>query len=188
MDPALHTAPPPPAVGALILAAGASSRMGSAKALLPVAGTTFLGRIVDVLAETPGVGPIRVVLGHEADRIRDASAALLARHPGRVSLVLNEAWRDGQLASLAAGLRDLESSAVTGALVSLVDHPLVAPSVVGRARRGLSSPGGAGDRGAHLQGSAWASRRVRPCALARTSATKRHRGPCRHRGACLRRS
>ena len=55
-------------IAAVVLSAGESSRMGRPKALLPIEGETFIGRIVGSLKRTQ-VGKIIVVLGHNADRV-----------------------------------------------------------------------------------------------------------------------
>ncbi len=61
-------------IPALVLAAGRSSRMGRAKALLPLGdGETFLTRIVKTFIEA-GVEDVVVVVGHDADAIASASA------------------------------------------------------------------------------------------------------------------
>jgi molybdenum cofactor cytidylyltransferase len=104
---------------AVILAAGESSRMGRPKALLEVAGETFLGRLARVFREA-GVGEVVVVLGHGADGLRAAA-------PAGARVVVNEAWREGMLGSVAAG-----AAAATGEafFVAPVDHPLFRPSTV----------------------------------------------------------
>ena len=51
-------------VAAIVLAAGASSRMGWPKALLEFQGETFLGRILQTLSRVDGVGARLAVLGH----------------------------------------------------------------------------------------------------------------------------
>ena len=61
-------------IGAIVLAAGASSRMGAPKQLLPIDGVPLLARTVEVLLATP-VWPVVVVLGANADAMRP----LLAR-------------------------------------------------------------------------------------------------------------
>jgi CTP:molybdopterin cytidylyltransferase MocA len=53
---------------AIILAAGASSRMGRVKALLEIDSETFVDRLVRVLGEH--CSPVIVVLGHHADAIQ----------------------------------------------------------------------------------------------------------------------
>ncbi len=109
-------------VAGIVLAAGESRRMGFPKALLPIAGHTFVEHIVQGLAAA-GVEPIHVVLGAHADRIQ--AAADLA--PAQV--VLNPDWPRGQLSSLQAGLRALPAG-YDAVLMALVDHPLVEPRVV----------------------------------------------------------
>ena len=106
----------------IILAAGESTRMGTDKALLDYAGTTFLQRLIDLLL--PRASPLVVVLGHNAEKIR----ATLAPHPD-LQIVINENYPAGQLSSLQAGIRALPGD-VPGALVTLVDHPAVAGSTL----------------------------------------------------------
>ncbi len=67
-------------IAAVVLSAGESSRMGRPKALLPIEGETFIGRIVASLKHTQ-VGKIIVVLGHNADQL----AAAIGRAAGRNS-------------------------------------------------------------------------------------------------------
>lgn len=113
-------------IPALVLAAGRSSRMGRAKATLPLEGDdTFLTRIVRTLLEA-GVDDVVVVVGHEADRIvSDFSASGL---PAR--FVLNQDYDRGQLSSLVAGLGVVDRPGVVGVLVTLVDVPLVSADTV----------------------------------------------------------
>ena len=79
------TAPvgPDPAIAGLILAAGASTRMGSPKALLDYGGETFLDRLIGLLA---GVcGSVTVVLGYHAavihSGIRRVAQAVFVLNP-----------------------------------------------------------------------------------------------------------
>jgi molybdenum cofactor cytidylyltransferase len=101
-------------IAGVILAAGASSRMGGhPKALLDYRGETFVGRLVRVLS---GVcDPVIVVLGYHADRIRPA----IEPH---VRLVVNPAPERGQLSSLQTALRELPEEA-EGFLFVPVDCP-----------------------------------------------------------------
>jgi len=115
-------------VGGIILAAGASSRMGRTKALLPSGdGRTFLERLVGTLREG-GVGEVVAVLGHDASRVEEhaASAGLAAR------LVRNLSPDRGQLSSLLVGLDALSDLPLDGALIVPVDLPLVSPRTVER--------------------------------------------------------
>lgn len=111
-------------IEAIVLAAGESRRMGLPKPLLRFGDTTFLEQILGVL-RTCEVGGITVVLGARAAVIR-ASTDLSA-----AQVVVNENWQEGQLSSLAAGLRSV--AALTDAvLLCLVDNPLVTTDVIGR--------------------------------------------------------
>jgi molybdenum cofactor cytidylyltransferase len=106
----------------LILAAGASSRMGSPKALLLCQGETFLDRLIGVLSAH--CSPVIVVLGHDAEIIR----AGLSR-AAQATFVVNENHAAGQLSSLQCGLRAVPEGAA-GVLFTPVDHPGVAASTV----------------------------------------------------------
>src|SRR5919204_2270932 len=113
-------------IPAIVLAAGKSTRMGRAKALLPLAaGETFLSRVVSTL-RTGGVDDVVVVVGHDADAIAAAIRDLF----NSVRVVVNREYEQGQLTSLVAGLRMIDRPGVLAALVTLVDVPLVsAPTV-----------------------------------------------------------
>lgn len=85
---------------AVILAAGASTRLGRAKQLVPVSGEPLLSRTAR-LAREVGCDPVIVVLGFEAEEMR----AVLADAP--VHLVENEDWRSGMGSSLRRGVAAL---------------------------------------------------------------------------------
>ncbi len=59
---------------AVVPAAGQSRRMGVPKQLLPFAGTTVIGHIVDELCRSR-IDEVCVVAGHQADRLRQALEA-----------------------------------------------------------------------------------------------------------------
>jgi molybdenum cofactor cytidylyltransferase len=110
----------------VVLAAGASRRMGTAKAALRFAGQTFLERVVHTL-RTGGVDHVVVVAGAAADAVRGALPA-----GSDVPLLLNPAPERGQLSSLKIALGHLARGPgdVTAAVVALVDHPAVQPATV----------------------------------------------------------
>ena len=111
-------------IPAIVLAAGASTRMGRPKALLPAGDRTFLRTILDTLASA-GLSDIAVVIraGH------DALLAEIDGVPG-ARAVVNPRADEGQLSSLIAGLDAVDAPGVTAALVTLVDVPLIQPSTV----------------------------------------------------------
>src|SRR5262245_13660406 len=111
----------------VILAAGRSSRMGRAKATLPIGDRdTFLTRIISTL-RAAGVDDVVVVLGHEAQEIERAIAGF---DPCASRFVVNANYDRGQLSSLQAGLAVVDRPGVNAMLVTLVDVPLVSPATV----------------------------------------------------------
>lgn len=109
-------------LAAVILSGGASSRMGSPKALLPYQGRPFLEHLLDI-SKHPKIGVRRVVLGAHAEPI----ARAVTLNPGEV--IFNAEWEKGQLSSLQAALRSLPSG-TEGLLLFLIDHPLISAALV----------------------------------------------------------
>jgi molybdenum cofactor cytidylyltransferase len=109
---------------AIVLAAGASTRMGRPKALLDAGNRTFIRRILDTLREA-GLPEAVVVIRAGQDEI---VAAVEASGFGRT--VLNPRAEEGQLSSLIAGLDAIDRPGVEAALVTLVDVPLIGPDAV----------------------------------------------------------
>ena len=111
----------------IVLAAGASSRMGQAKAALPIGttGETVAARVVRTLLAA-GLPSVTVVAGAHIDAVR---AAMPANEP-RVSVVEHPGWAQGQLSSLLAGLAAVDDPQLEAILVTLVDVPLVRPDSV----------------------------------------------------------
>jgi molybdenum cofactor cytidylyltransferase len=110
-------------LAAVILSAGASSRMGRPKALLPYREGTFLEHLIEVTRD-PRIGITRVVLGAGAEVIR----TIAKLDPAVVTL--NPNWEQGQLSSICAGLRSLEGFNADGMILCPVDHPLVSARLV----------------------------------------------------------
>ncbi len=109
-------------LAAVILSGGASSRMGSPKALLPYQGRPFLEHLLEVTAHRE-IGVRRVVLGAHAEPI--AKAVNLKAD----EIVINQEWEKGQLSSIQAGLRSLPPG-TDGMLLCLIDHPLISAALV----------------------------------------------------------
>lgn len=114
-------------VRAIVLAGGASARMGRPKAALPLTdpADTFLSRLLRTL-QRAGLPEIVVVTGAADDAVREA-AGRVSRH---VRFVHNPDWQRGQLSSLHAGLDAAPTLLVEAALVALVDVPLVSAHTV----------------------------------------------------------
>jgi len=118
--------PKRPAVAAVVLAAGKSSRMAPYNKLLVAdrSGRPMICRVVDN-ALSSRARPIIVVTGHRAEEIR----AALGNRP--VSFVHAEDFALGLSASLKAGIAALPESAAA-ALVCLGDMPLVTGRMLDR--------------------------------------------------------
>jgi len=112
-------------IPAVVLAAGASRRMGRPKALLQLGGGTFVLAVVNALTRA-GIADIFVIV---RDDTHDAIAAALPDTPA-VRVVVNTRAEEGQLSSLITGLDTADAPGVSGVLVTLVDVPLVTPATV----------------------------------------------------------
>jgi molybdenum cofactor cytidylyltransferase len=102
---------------AIVLAAGASTRMGRPKALLRAGDRTFIRTILDTLREA-GLPDAVVVVRAGQDGV---AAEVAAAGFGRT--VVNLRADEGQLSSLLAGLTAIDRPGVDAALVTLVDVP-----------------------------------------------------------------
>jgi len=115
---------PPSRIHGIVLAAGASTRMGRLTTLLPVRGATLLASAVTPLLEA-GLERVVVVLGHQADAVRGGAG--LPEDP-RVAFCVNDDWPSGLSSSLRAGL---EACADADAVViGLGDQPKLSAEVI----------------------------------------------------------
>ncbi len=131
----------------VLLAAGASTRMGSSKALAMSGRESFLVRGVRVLWNACDV--VIIVLGAEAAKVRKAAEKELeervtaggfhhalanARQHGARSLevhfVANRSWRKGMLSSVRAGFAAARPLKPASIVVLPVDHPEVSARTV----------------------------------------------------------
>jgi molybdenum cofactor cytidylyltransferase len=102
---------------AIVLAAGASSRFGSAKQLVRVGGRPLLHAAVARAADVAGTA-VTVVLGARA-----AELTPLLTHSA-ASVVINRSWREGIASSIRAGVARLPPSC-NAVLLLLVDQAAV---------------------------------------------------------------
>ena len=108
--------------GAVVLAAGKSSRMGANKLLLEVGGRTVLDRLLDAL--TQAVDEVVVVTGNSPEPIR-----VIASSHG-VRIAHNPDHEKGMTTSLQAGLRTI--SGVDAAFLVLGDQLGLRPELLRR--------------------------------------------------------
>lgn len=106
----------------------------AAKALVPVAGRPMVERVVDALAATPGIGPIRLVARPEAGLLALPGLRALAA-AGRLGL-------DPPAASPAASVAAaLEAAGGAPLLVTTADHPLLTAALVAEFLEGARASG-----------------------------------------------
>jgi molybdenum cofactor cytidylyltransferase len=84
-------------IAAVVLAAGASTRLGKPKQLIQMEGEPLLRRTARLAADA-GCSPVFVVLGFEAERMRAQLEGLAA------TAVVNERWPEGMGSSLRRGM------------------------------------------------------------------------------------
>ena len=107
-----------PVVSAVLLAAGASRRMGDVnKLLVPIEGVPMVRRAAAAILDS-GVAELVAVLGHERDAVAAALDGL------SLSIVHNADHADGQVTSVRAGLAAV-SPGSDAHMMCLADQPLL---------------------------------------------------------------
>lgn len=107
-------------VGAILLAAGLSQRMGACKQLLPLGEKTVIAHCLESLL-AGGAEEVIVVVGPQGDAV----AGEVKEYP---LTVVCTAIPHGDMAASAQFGRDALSPGISGVLIALCDHPLVAPA------------------------------------------------------------
>ncbi len=114
-------------IGLIVLAAGASARLGTAKQLLKFQGETLLRRITrESLVSV--CRPVVVVLGDEADKFEGQLKNL------DVCIVENSDWKEGMGSSVKVGLKKLLEikNLVDGVVITVCDQPFVTAATINR--------------------------------------------------------
>lgn len=111
-------------IAGIVLAAGAASRMGPQKLLLPVGDRSLIRLSLERILSA-ALDEVIVVLGREAEAVGAALAGLPVR------TVVNPDFAGGFSTSLRTGLAAL-GPAVAAAVIALGDQPLAHPEVVTR--------------------------------------------------------
>ena len=121
-------------VVAVVLAAGASRRMGQANKLtIPIDGTPMVARVVDALRES-GIEKVFVVTGHAPEEIRGALG------DRDVVMVHNPDYEEGMGSSVRTGVSAVGDD-VDGVVIALGDMPWVSNDVIGRLLDAFSPDG-----------------------------------------------
>lgn len=109
-------------VGAVILAAGGSSRLGQPKQLLTFRGDTLIRRAAGAAAEA-GCAPVVVVVGATNDAIQTELQSTSA------IVVENEQWETGPGSSIGRGVTELPAS-VDAVVLLACDQPFLDTTIV----------------------------------------------------------
>lgn len=109
-----ETGNPTSGLGAILLAAGGSTRLGTSKQLLDIEGQPLVVRQSGLLVNA-GFGHVVVVTGADRQQVED----LLADQP--VTCVHNADWEEGMGRSLACGVKAMPER-IRAALVLLCDQ------------------------------------------------------------------
>ena len=114
----------------LILAAGASKRMGSPKALLPWGPKNVLRQVVGEV-RAAGLGEVLLVTGAHREALQEEAKPL------EIPTHYNPDWQSGMGSSLSTGLREVSRRYPQAAalLVVLVDQPLLSRGYLRRIRK-----------------------------------------------------
>ena len=108
-------------ISAIVLAAGESTRMGTEnKLLLPFGSRPLIGHVVQTVLQSEA-DEVVVVLGHEADRVREALGTF------DVTFALNPRYHEGMTTSIQAGVQ-AASEETDGFMICLSDLPLLEPA------------------------------------------------------------
>lgn len=115
-----------PRIGAVMLAAGQSRRMGAINKLLAaIEGVPMILRSLDAVLASHAA-PVIVVTGHEAERVVEAIG-----HKRKVDIQHNPAYAEGLSTSLARGLAALPAD-IDGVMICLGDMPRVSAKEIDR--------------------------------------------------------
>jgi molybdenum cofactor cytidylyltransferase len=115
-------------IAGVILAAGASTRLGDPKQLLKFEGVSLLRRTA-VAAEDAGLNPLIVVLGSRSSEFMDEVRDL------PVNVVVNDCWESGIGSSIRAGVAAVHEMKFSAIAILVIDQPFLTAAVI----RGLTS-------------------------------------------------
>ena len=111
-------------MAALVLAAGASSRLGEPKQLITFKGERLLDRAIR-LAREAGASPVFVVLGADYERMLQALSDSPEAPESDVRILINKAWKSGMSSSIRLGATAAERVGAEDLLVLGCDQPSV---------------------------------------------------------------
>jgi molybdenum cofactor cytidylyltransferase len=111
-------------IAAIVLAAGMSRRMGTPKALLPLANKPLIHHVVQAVRTVSSISPILVITGHRAG---DVAAAVECT---TVQFILNPHHETAaMLSSVQLGLAAITQN-IDAILIVLGDQPMISPNTI----------------------------------------------------------
>lgn len=112
-------------IGIVILAAGASTRLGKPKQLLKYNGNSLLQNAIDASVNSVAASVI-VVLGANADNI------LQETNKSSIKTIINSEWEEGMASSIRIGLNELLfiSPATVAVIFMVCDQPYVSSELI----------------------------------------------------------
>ena len=118
----VHCMSQPPNIDIIVLAAGASTRLGAPKQLLRYNGITLLRRTIETALQAKAKH-VHVVLGYEAEKMKLEIASL------PVNIVINPNWQNGISTSIRSGIQSLEPN-IDAAIIVLCDQPKLSTDIL----------------------------------------------------------
>ena len=108
----------------IILAAGSSSRFGSAKQLLHFNNKTLLQHVIDEAIDS-GAEPVIVVTGANADEVEKEIKNK------KVEFVFNKSWKEGMASSIVAGVKKAITliNDIEKIIITVSDQPFVSSTL-----------------------------------------------------------
>ncbi len=123
-------------IAIIILAAGASTRMGKPKQLLPYQGSSLLRHTIET-AMASVCKPVVVVLGANAQQIYSE-----VNQPS-VTVVENPDWNLGMGSSIRRGILSLATclETIDAAVITVCDQPFISPEIINHIVAGYHATG-----------------------------------------------
>jgi molybdenum cofactor cytidylyltransferase len=109
-------------IGAVVLAAGESKRMGFPKMLLPFRGKPIISVVLKTVIDS-GIDYIIVVLGHRYEML------IPLIDPATADYCINHHYHEGMLSSVVCGIKRLRQQ-VDAIMIFPGDQPLISPELI----------------------------------------------------------
>lgn len=121
----------------IVLAAGASRRMGRPKQLLPVGGVPMVLRVLKAALNSP-LSHVVAVLGYRAQMVREALQPFLTEP--RLKVVFNRDFSEGMASSIRVGVKEIRDD-FPSCMLLLADQPLLDSKTIGFLLEGFWASG-----------------------------------------------